>query len=194
MDARASEIPELEPPGAGLSAPVLFVGRRLFAMKCRRGNPESFVEEFRQERRKIRTLVDSCPPDRRGERVLIPRLNGLEDSSRYYSVWMTLDHLRITNHGFEELIRDLSDGRKPGRVVSTAAVKPDPSVTADVDPEYEESCEAYLKFVETGPEVHTSLTHEHPWFGPLNAYRWLALAALHMGIHRKQIKAIVSRL
>jgi hypothetical protein len=29
--------------------------------------------------------------------VLIARPRGLEDSSRYWSVWMTLDHLRIVH-------------------------------------------------------------------------------------------------
>jgi hypothetical protein len=37
------------------------------------------------------------------------------------------------------------------------------------------------------------LTYPHPWFGPLNAQQWLAFAAPHENIHRKQIEAIIAR-
>lgn len=194
MNTTVSEIPELEPPGAGLPAPILFVARRIFSAKCRRGSREKFIEEFRAERAKVRRLVDSCPPERRGERVLVPRLRGLEDSSRYYSVWMTLDHLRMTNLGFEHLIHELAEGRKPTRVVSTADVKPDPAVTAAVDAQYEAACDVLLDYLARAPELNTELEHPHPWFGPLNAYRWLALSAMHMGIHRNQTEEIIKRL
>ena len=192
--SRSNSIPQLEAPGAGLPAPVLFVARRLFAFKCRFGKREAFSAEFEAERQAIRDLVQSCGADQLSRRVLVPRLRGLEDSSRFYSVWMTLDHLRITNLGFAKIIEELVDGRTPDFVVSTADVKPDPNVRSEVADAYEQSCEHLLETLRRTGDLHTAVKHPHPWFGPLNAYRWLALAAMHMGIHRKQIATILKRL
>jgi hypothetical protein len=32
--------------------------------------------------------------------------------------------------------------------------------------------------------------YAHPWFGPIDAFRWHGLLALHQRIHRRQIEAI----
>ena len=34
----------------------------------------------------------------------------------------------------------------------------------------------------------------HPWFGPMDASAWHALAGTHMGIHRAQIADIIAGL
>jgi hypothetical protein len=34
----------------------------------------------------------------------------------------------------------------------------------------------------------------HPWFGPLDAYRWHALLTFHQSIHLRQIEAIAGKL
>jgi len=74
-------------------------------------------------------------------RVLIDRLPGLEDSSRCWSVWMTLDHLRITNAAFAEVITQLRNGQIPPGKASTAAVKPSETANAFVDATYEALCD-----------------------------------------------------
>lgn len=186
--------PQLAPPGAGLPAIELFIGGRLFALKRLLGNRESFTAKFEQERLAIRDLVNSCPPSKRGERVLIPRLRGLEDSSRFWSVWMTLDHLRITNSVFAMVITSLAHGKVPQKKASTAEVKPDPTVTATVESAYEESCDKLLAVVAAVPNLKTDVNYAHPWFGPLNAFGWQAISATHMSIHRAQIARIIAEL
>lgn len=186
--------PVLAAPGAGLPAIELFIGRQLFFLKCRRGNRDKFSAAFAREREMIRQLVDSSPESRRGERVLIPRLRGLEDSSRHWSVWMTLDHLRITNLAFAGVIASLTRGRVPEGEASTADVKPDPAVTGAVEADYEKSCDDLIALVSRTKDLDTAVQYRHPWFGPLDASRWHALSAMHMGIHRAQIEAILSRM
>ena len=183
--------PKLAAPGAGLPAPEFFVARALFALKCRTGSRDAFIAGFREERAKIRALVDSCPPARRGDRVLIRRLRGMEDSSRHWSVWMTLDHLRIVNGGIAAVIGELGRGRVPEMQVGTADVKPDPAVTAAVEDEYERSCDGFLDQVGKVADLKAGPRHPHPWFGPLDGFRWLAIASIHMGIHRAQLAAII---
>ena len=184
--------PQLAAPGAGLPAIELIIGRRLFALKRLLGSRESFTAKFEQERVAIRELVNSCTTAKRAERVLIPRLRGLEDSSRFWSVWMTLDHLRITNSVFAQVITSLAEGKVPEKKASTADVKPNPAVTAEVESAYEESCDNLLAAVAAVPDLKTSVRYAHPWFGPLDAAGWHALTGMHMGIHRAQIARIVS--
>jgi len=182
--------PKLAAPGAGLPAVELFIGKTLFALKRRMGTREEFIAKFRDERAEMKMLVRNCLETRRGERVLVPRLRGLEDSSRHWSVWMTLDHLRVTNLAFTKFIVMLAAGKVPNIVVSTADVKPDPEVDKSIEDAFEESCDQLLKSLGKVTELKTRKKFNHPWFGPLDAYGWLALAALHMGIHRAQIDAI----
>ena len=189
-----SAAPKLAAPGAGLPFPELFIARRLFALKCWKGHREAFIAKFQAEQAKIQDLLASLPESQRGEQILIPRLRGMEDSSRNWSVWMTLDHLRITNTAFAHIISTLTKGKTPKLIADTAAVKPDPSVTATIEEEFLKSCQTFLKVIEKAGDLKTEVRHLHPWFGPLDAFRWLALASMHMGIHRAQIAAIIPAL
>jgi hypothetical protein len=115
----------------------------------------------------------------------------LEDSSRYWSVWMTLDHLRICNRDFAEVIAGLERGTAPEREASTADVKPSPEAGAAVEAAYERRCDDLSATAAAVADLHTATTYAHPWFGALDAAGWHALAALHMGIHRRQLAKII---
>jgi len=186
--------PKLDPPGAGLPLPMLLVAKCLFAFKCKTGNQKSSLENFSKEHTKISELIEPVSNKKRSKRVLVPMLPGLEDSSRYYSIWMTLDHLRITNSLFSQAISKLSKEHTIKLKVDTAAVKPDPNVTESVENEYTNSCEKFISTIETLGNLKTNAELYHPWFGSLNAYRWLSLASMHMSIHRRQISSIIKRL
>ena len=182
---------QLAAPGAGLPRIELAIARSLFSRKCRMGTRDGFVARFTHERTAIQELVASCQESKRGERILIARLRGLEDSSRNWSVWMTLDHLRITNEAFAHIVTELAEGRIPEGEASTAAVKPTALQTAAVEADFERSCDGVLAAVAAAPLLKTANRFSHPWFGPLDAFGWLALSSLHLGIHRAQIADIL---
>ncbi|MBX3384801.1 MAG: DinB family protein [Phycisphaeraceae bacterium] len=184
--------PRLAPPGAGIPAVERFIGGAIFALRRWRGTPESFCAQFRREQSAISRLCRDHEQSSLGRRVLISRLRGLEDSSRFWSVFMTLDHLRIVNQEITRVIDSLTRGEPPIGRVSTAAVKPSEDTSPDVVPEYESSCENLLALVSARADLRTPLRHDHPWFGPLDAAGWLAMAAMHMGIHRVQIARILA--
>ena len=186
----ATEV-QLAPPGAGLPRLELFIARIRFGRWVRRGSRELFNATFSQERKAIRELYESCDSATAGRRVLIKRLRGLEDSSRNWSVWMTLDHLRIVTRSGAGVIISLGKGVVPGGQASTAAVKPSPDVTASVVADYEASCDAVLEAAARTANLKTSVRYVHPWFGPLDAFSWHALAAGHMRIHHGQIRQIL---
>jgi hypothetical protein len=186
----AESNPKLAPPGAGLPAYELYIARLKFGWYRARRTRASINAQFQSERTRIRRSLQSLSDSAAARRVLIARLRGLEDSSRYWSIWMTLDHLRIVHGAVTRAIRALAKDEMPREVASTAAVKPSPDVRSTVVAEYEASCDELLATVAAVDELRTRLRYAHPWFGPLDAAGWHALAAVHIGIHRSQIERI----
>ena len=186
-----SEEPKLAAPGAGLPWLENRIARILLGTKRRFGTPASFVAQFQGERERIERLIKDCAEERLLQRVLISRLPGLEDSSRYWSVAMTLEHLRIVHYAFVGVLTALAEEKIPAGEASTAAVKPHVEVGVDVIAEYETSCDVLMACVAGIREFRTKARFPHPWFGPMDAHGWLALAGGHMGIHRRQIERIL---
>lgn len=183
---------KLAPPGAGIPAMERIVGGFIFAFRRWAGSRERFAEEFDRERTAIARAYQGRPASVLGERVLIPRLRGLEDSSRLWSVWMTLDHLRIVNDQIGLVIGALVKGQVPPGQASTAAVKPGPDVGEGVVAAYEASCDRFIASVASCSNLRTTVRFPHPWFGPLDGAGWHAMAAMHMGIHHAQIERILA--
>ncbi len=182
--------PRLQAPGAGLPAPELFVARLLFRWQAWRATRESATALFAQQRAAILHLSRGVDPTEGARRVLIARLPGLEDSSRHWSVFMTVDHLRIVNAQIAEVIRLLGRGEAPTFVASTATVKPRAEVDGAVVGEFEAACDQLGRAVAGVGNLRTRLRLAHPWFGPLDAAGWHFLAAFHMRLHHRQITTI----
>lgn len=183
--------PHLQAPGAGLprlEALLTRIGFRLGTPFLSRGRASRW---FRADGDRILSIVRGLAPPRGAARVLIKRIGGLEDSSRYWSAYMTLEHLVIVNEAIAGVIEALVSGRTVGQVVSTAAVKPHPGAGASFVERFAASADSYLERVGRIADLRTKLTHKHPWFGELNGTGWHRLAAIHQGIHRKQIESIV---
>ena len=184
--------PKLAPPGAGLPKVERFIASMMFKWLLLRGNRATFNAQFQREREAVRAFIQDCNAETGARRVLIRRVPGLEDSSRYWSVWMTLDHLRIMHDGFSRIIGALSKGVIPPGQASTAAVKPGLQITDAIVPEYEKSCDDLLATVAAIPDLKTTAHFTHPWFGPLNAASWHAMGGFHLAIHREQIRRILA--
>ncbi len=192
MTSNQESAPILAPPGAGIPTIERVVGGLIFAFNRRRGTRERFAARFQRERDEIAELRRGRGDEVLRKRVLIPRLRGLEDSSRFWSVWMTLDHLRIVHNEVTRVIEALTHDQTPEGRASTAAVKPSPNVGPDIVRAYEDSCDHFLGRTEACATLNTRVPFEHPWFGPLDGAGWHALAAMHMGIHRAQIARILA--
>ncbi len=149
---------------------------------------------FRDELELILELVGNCDPVAGSKPVLIDRIRGIEDSSRHWSVYMTLDHLRIVNEAIAVAIESLANGIVPEGRVSTADMKPPANRDASVIEAFEQACALYLSTIDNVVNLKTSARYPHPWFGPLDGAGWHAMAAVHMRIHRKQIERIISGL
>ncbi len=182
--------PSLAPPGAGLPPLEMVVARLLFKRYRRRNRREELAAHIQEERALIRAgLRGICEADAQ-QPILIKRLPGMEDSSRFWSLCMVVHHLEIVNRGVAEAISALGNGQIPARQVDTAAVKPMPGIGMAVLETFEESCEALNRAIAGVANPRTKVRYAHPWFGPLDALSWYAMAAFHMRLHRKQMDRI----
>jgi hypothetical protein len=185
---------QLQPPGAGLPAFELFVARMGFRLMRPFISRAGASQRFRAEADRILALARSLNPADAARRVLIPRVRGMEDSSRYWSVYMTLEHLVIVDTGITRTIEALTAGVVPQGTASTAAVKPSTDANADTIDRFEATVRDYLSRIDALPDLRSQARFAHPWFGQLTALNWHRVAAIHHGIHRKQIERIVQLL
>lgn len=191
------DAPKLDKPGAGLPFIEWAVAKYIvFPRRFKNSSKEKALADFAEQSDKILKLARGLSSEQLIERRLIARLQGLEDSSRYWSVAMTLDHLTIVGNLMSHAVIELSKGNNALKVVGTAEVKPGAAADAARSlKDFEGMTERFLLEVgKANIDVRSKVTHPHPWFGPLNAYQWLVFAAPHENIHRKQIEAIVALL
>jgi hypothetical protein len=186
--------PKLAPPGAGLPWIELQVARGIFRAGLATSSQPKCALRIMMEQQRILNLIEGVSIDELSRQVLIKRLRGLEDSSRYWSVFMTVSHVSIVNRVVGESINLLLQNRNPEVAASTASVKPDVSAGVDSIKELLDSCES-LSLIKASPlELRTERKYSHPWFGPLDARGWYFLAGFHMRLHRKQIEQILHNL
>lgn len=186
----------LAPPGAGLPwLEAKLVRYLIFPISVRRLSWDKASKRFAEERDVILKLIEGIDAEQLFRPVLIKRIRGIEDSSRNWSIAMTLDHLNIVNGHFGAIVRELSNQRQVKGKASTAAVKPPTVTDPEIVSKFRERCAAYLSIIEneTLKDSHSE-QYVHPWFGPLTAYKWHCLSAIHQGIHRRQIERILEKL
>ena len=194
FEADAVTVPELQPPGMGLPKVELFFARILVAVKLRLTSQAHASEIFVSEMLDIISIIKQIDPVFCSKRVLIDRLPGLEDSSRYWSIYMTLEHLLIVNRFTIGVVSTLLSGKQPQVVVNTASVKPKVGVDDSVVQQFQAICAEFNESFPPSTNLWTSVTLQHPWFGKLNAQQWHFFAGFHMSLHKKQIIKIAEKL
>ncbi len=189
-----SENKDLGKPGEGLPWVEQVLMNFFFKLLVRLRSRRYFETLFTKEANLICDLVESKGTDSLESRVVVDRVVGMEDSSRDWSCYMTLEHLNIVNTGVFQLIKSLVNDEDELNEVRIENVKP----SCDSG---EASWEEFQKVIKLVPRnlkklknLNSKNSHKHPWFGELNAFQWSALIALHMGIHRKQIERIIQKI
>jgi hypothetical protein len=190
-------IARLDKPGAGVPLfQKLFFTWWLRPFVAARSDWEADSRGFEALNRKIFKALEGLDEAALQRRILVKPITGLEDSSRYWSAAMTVEHLLIVGEGIKKGIIALSNGIVPDRKIDTAKVKPkgDGSATATIA--------AYRAFAETAQrdidakvgDRKSKATLFHPWFGPFTAHQFHWLLTAHAAIHLKQIRQIVEGL
>lgn len=181
----------LQPPGAGLPFPELHLSRFGFWLGRQILTRNRAGVWFRDEAERIMMLARSLKPPLAAMPILIPRVWGIEDSSRQWSVLMVLEHLVIVNSEIASIIEHLSAGRPFSQEVSTAAVKPSRVQDVGMIERFADCVQDYVTRIKACQCLRSEVRHSHPWFGPLDGHGWYCLAAGHHTIHRRQIERIM---
>jgi hypothetical protein len=192
-----SSTPQLLPPGAPLPLPV-----RLF-LRLWTGPIASHLKSSTQTRAyyegvagKLVALIARVPAGKRHIKVLVDPINGLEDSSRYWSLNDLMEHVLIVHRQVEDVILKLASGIVPQGTASTAAVKPrgtDRDLLEEFS-DYEPGLLAQLDDKVRNLNFNSALTFRHPWMGLLTARQWYWILSVHQAVHYKQAKEIVAGL
>ena len=184
--------PQLQAPGSGLPWAELVLSRIGFKFYQRITSVQNALSLFQSETNRILTLVKPLDRKRGESRVLIPRIYGIEDSSRYWSVFMTMEHLNIVIPGMTSIIQSLVDGQTNSKEVRIQDVKPHEQAGVEQIKKLEENKIRYEKVIHSLPSLKINRRHFHPWFGPLNPHGFHCLVGFHQMIHRRQIEKILS--
>jgi hypothetical protein len=186
----------LQAPGAGLPLIEHLFSRYYWLPKYfRKTSWETAHSFFQKQGAKLLRISERVSTALRQQRVLVPRMTGIEDSSRYWSVAMVLEHLMIVGDLMSEIIFELSHGRVPDLNLGIADVKPKGALPGDKAlADYEAFLERFrTKVMNETNDRSSKAKLKHPWFGRLTAHEWLCIAALHQRVHRKQAEAILKR-
>lgn len=185
--------PQLAPPGAGVPFwESLFYRAVVGPFLAGREDPALSRKRFVKLHEKIQLTYLSIPEKHRATLVLVPSQKGLENSSRYWSAAMILEHVVIVGRGMQVFITELSHGRLPTGEAKTADVKPLGTESSEVSYQAFEDFRLHLiPSLDRGvKDWHSPTTWKHPWFGQLTARKWFWVLGMHGGIHLKQMKAI----
>ena len=194
QEGESVEIPKLDAPGAGLPFFEMLLQKTvIFPMLCKITTFDSAIRIFEKESKLLLREVALIPVPLRDKRILVPRLPAIEDSSRFWSAAMVLEHLIIVGGQIKIVAQHLARGETPPGVADVAKVKPPGDLAGPACIEqYKIFSDDFLKAIRSlrGDQWATG-TFNHPWFGPLTLHKWMCLAAIHQRIHRRQIEAII---
>ena len=185
---------KLEAPGAGLPAVERLVANAMLRTNALIRSRTSIDCMFDTEAKLIVSTCKELSPEQGRTQVLIDRFIGIEDSSRDWSVYMTVQHLCITTPGMCGVIQSLTGGDSFDQVIRIEDVKPNPKAGPECVDEFKQPVGEFQSIVRNIPKLSTGKRHDHPWFGACNAKQWAFLAAVHTQIHRKQIQKICRQL
>lgn len=184
---------KLEKPGHGLpKIDAIFLKHVGFPILKTFISWDNAMKFFEYEGKEILNLVKDLPKDKLFKKVLIPKIFGIEDNSRYYSPAMVLWHLLYVGETLQEGIVSLSKNEKIDFTVKIENFKPFVQIDEDIVEKYEKFLNNYKKFIERNIEnkyINNCLSH--PWFGCLNPHQWLVMSAIHQMVHKRQIKKIL---
>jgi len=193
----ANEKPRLEKPGAGLPwAQAVLLRFYVGPFVAKKARWEDSEKIFNLMNQKIIEKISDLNEEQLSRQVLVQPLPGIEDSSRYWSVAMTMKHIMIVADGMSHILKSITHEKELPVVVDVARVKPPEELSAlQVRDEFIRFSKEYL------PKLNLEIgnrearqTHVHPWFGKFTARQWLWLLSGHSGIHYRQIKEIIKNL
>ncbi len=165
--------------------------RTKFALTSRDG-ASRHIARLRDDYLSLASRVSS---ETGARRVRVPRMPGVDEDMREWSLFMLLEHNAIVNRSITSIVETLALGREltgPALINPKTDVMPSAHAGQEVVEAFRDSVEAHLATVQRLPEQFAAGMKEHPVFGDFNAHQWHCMFGFHLFIHRRQAGLIVS--
>jgi hypothetical protein len=167
-----------------------------FELRCLTGSFAGNTRRFEKHAEHILRTINSNDYGLLSQYPKIPRLMGMQNESREWTVFMVVDHLRLHIDFVLNAIRALViDDELRTAVPRFRYLVPD-DVGAECIDQFQDSVWQYTGFVgnlfDSGKFREPSGSILHPWLGRLNVKRLHAYAGFHLSIHRSQIQKILA--
>ena len=184
------QYPGLDKPGAGIPwYEEKFISHIVVPLLPLVFNWESALLFLQKQIQEIVVLIEDLDEETMQKQVLVPRLFGLEDSSRFWSINMVVEHLVTVNLGTYEIVDQLNQEKSIPRELGTAKVKPFHNKSYTKNLIFFDK--AYARMIKKNTNKASKARKNHPWFGALNNYNWHSFIGLHNKLHKRQIQHIL---
>ena len=153
--------------------------------------------QIRKSLDKYLALAGLIDPEEGMTSVFVPRMMGVDEDMRNWSLFMILEHNAIVNKSITSIIQSLARGEIP---TGAGAIDPKKDVMPSLNPGMEQvqafrsSVEKHLKVISTIDRLRGSAKSRHPVFGRFDAHRWHCMFSLHLFIHYKQAEYVVRKI
>lgn len=190
--------PQLAAPGKGLPFPENLIARYIiYPQGMRNFEWHATLDRWDTETSRILEFSRGLSDDAFFTPQLIDRLRGLEDSSRFWSVAMVMEHLIMTMKAMTQIAEGLALGRVMNVRVSTADVKPKGGrkiAKTEWERLFRASSDECIARLGNVPQPASDKERlAHPFFGKIPAKGWVFVLGIHQTLHRKQIEEILER-
>lgn len=159
-------------------------------------NERTILSQFRYESDELLRIYDHDESYDVFRPFLIPRITGLPNSYRRWSIAMILKFLTLAVTDYVRIVDALNRGVAPRGMFDLEIYQPSQSVEPETRDQYVESIEVYCNLVESqlqhNGRLDSSTHFPHVWFGPMNTRQWNVSAALQAGICRRHAQKIIA--
>ena len=150
------------------------------------------IKMLRASSERVIAIAEHAGPARAFEPETVPRLIGIQNVSRDWSVMMVIEHLTLVNRDVLKLIGALKDDVTPRGELDLEDYRPDLDLGWDAIDRHRDVLADLDSLVSSASSLQSVAYFRHPWFGMLNAHQWLCFAAFHQRIHLRQAQRIVA--
>lgn len=151
--------------------------------------------KIRDELSRYEGIMKSVPEEKWSESVRVPRMLGVDEDMREWSLLDICEHNAIVNRAMLDVVHSLATGEAMKQMIDPKKdVMPKREMGAEALDDFEDSVEAYLSGISGLKHLRSTKSKKHPVFGMLNAHSWHVMFGLHLQIHRKQAEVLAEML
>ena len=152
-------------------------------------------ESIRAESERTLELAKALEPSLAGRSITVPKMIGVDEDMRDWSIFQTLEHNVIVNHSITQLVVTLANEQQ---VITNFDPKTDVMPAAEPDTEqlnaFEASVEQHFSQVSALKRLRSRQKYRHPLFGNFSAHQWHCMFGFHLMLHRRQLQKAVELL